>query len=61
MVSPQLATCLNVNFAVDSYHLLKLFLLKQEKLSKLIEVITNIIVMVCQGINLNIKLPKEDW
>lgn len=39
---------LKVNYSLGFYHLPKFFLLRSEKLSKLIEAITAIMVMVCR-------------
>ena len=42
----QLTSCQNVNYVADSCYLPKLFFLTQEKLSKLHEIITVVMVMV---------------
>ena len=50
MFSPaQITSCGDVSYVVDSYDLPKLFLLTEQKSSKLTEVTTVVLVTVCQG------------
>ena len=50
MFSPaQITSCSDISYAVESYDLPKLFLLTEQTSSKLNEVTTVVMVMVCQG------------